>query len=317
DHLTPSPSQYARVVQSYVAAIHRIDPVAPVLGLPGIGTGSFQETAWINATVALNGPNISGIAIHAYPAGAGPATPPTVEQFLQNASEPRALGSRLAVDRAAIAAALPSRPQLPIYVTELGTGLAAGTFAPFLYTFPSVPFVASEVVAALLYGAESIELAQVQTPHGGSWMDGNGTAHPLLALYTQLLPQLGTIAVPVDLTPSVPGVSALVTTAGPTGSVELLVVNTNSSVAAQLDLSASGLNLSAPTARWTWDGSTGSPVSIDLAASPASWTLAPTSVLLLKVSAPLVPPPTVAPSATHVLPPSVAVPGAVLSRRFR
>ncbi|MCI4360101.1 MAG: hypothetical protein L3J91_00195, partial [Thermoplasmata archaeon] len=74
--VTPTPSQYAQVVRAYVAAIRAVDATAPILGLPGVGTGEYQETAWINATVALNGPNLSGVAIHAYPAGAGPGTTP-------------------------------------------------------------------------------------------------------------------------------------------------------------------------------------------------------------------------------------------------
>ncbi len=286
--LTPSPSQYARVVRDYVAAIHRVDPTAAVLGLPGVGTGAFQETAWINATLALNGPNVSGVGIHSYPAGPGPGTSATLSQFLANASGPRSLFARLAADRAAVAAALPEHPDLPIYVTELGSASSTGSFASYLYAFPVVPFIASEIVAALTGGAASIELGQVQTPHGGSWMDGDGTVHPLLALYTQLLPILGSSVLPVDLVPSVPGLSAVVTTSGGSGPVELFVVNANATQAMRLDLTSSGLPLGSPSTRWTWNSSTSTPIAADLTNVPTTWTMPPASILLLRLSGGLV-----------------------------
>ncbi|MCI4340554.1 MAG: hypothetical protein L3J73_04740, partial [Thermoplasmata archaeon] len=287
--LTPSPSQYARVVHDYIAAIHRVDPAAPILGLPGVGTGAFGETTWINATVALNGPNLTGVGIHCYPAGPGPGSSGNISQFLVNASGPRSIGARLGADRAAVAAALPSRPGLPLYVTELGTGLAAGSFSPFLYSFPSVPFIASELIAALSYDVTSVELTQVQTPHGGAWMDGNGTVHPLLSLYTQLLPELGPSVIPVNISPGLAGLSAIVTTSGGSGPVELFAVNANASLSARIDLSASGLGLNGTAMRWTWNSSTDSPVAVDLTQAPPTWTIPPDSVLLLRLSGGLVP----------------------------
>jgi hypothetical protein len=304
--LTPSASQYARVVQAYVSAIHKVDPTAPILGLPGVGTGSYDETTWINSTVALNGPNISGVAIHVYPAGAGPPTGANLSEFLANASGPHSLAVRLASDQAAIAAI---RPGVPLYVTELGTGLAAGTYAPFLYTFPDVPFVASEIVATILSGVASVELAQVQTPHGGTWMDGNGTVHSLLALYTQLFPELGPLAVPVQLLPPVPGLAAVATSSGPGGTTELFVVNTNAFLAAQLSLAGSGLNLSSPTTRWSWNSSTGAPVSVDLPGAPATWTVPPVSVLLLKLDGGYLSPASVSEERTPALRTTSSAPG--------
>jgi hypothetical protein len=288
-NLTPSPSQYARVVQAYVAAIHAVDPEAPVLGLPGVGTGAFEETNWINATVALNGPNISGVGIHVYPAGPGSASSATLGAFLANASGPRSLAARVAVDRAAIAANLPQRPDLPIFVTEFGTGLANGAFSPFLYSFPSVPYVASELVASLATGVTSAELTQVETPHGGSWVDANGTVFPLYALYSELLPELGPAAVPVALEPGIPGLSAVVTTAGDAGPAEIFVVNANATLAARLNLTGSGLDLGATATQWSWNASTSTPVAVNLARPPSAWTVPPVSVLLLRIDSGLGP----------------------------
>jgi hypothetical protein len=279
--LTPTPLQYARVVQAYVVAIHAVDPTAPILGLPGVGTGAFQETSWLNATIAVNGPNISGVAIHVYPAGAGPGSSATLSEYLENASGPSSLGPRIAADEAAISE---GRPGLPLYITELGTSLASGSFAPFLYSFPSVPFLASELVTAALSGVASADLSQVQTPHGGTWADGNGNVHPLLTLYTELLPQLGSSAFPVSLTPAVPGLFAMATSSSPGGPVELFVVNANSTTDVVLDLAGAGLNASAGATRWSWNSSTSTPIVVTLPSAPATWNVPDVSVLLVKTN---------------------------------
>lgn len=288
-HVAPTPVQYAQEVRAYIVAIHRVDPTAPILGLPGVGTGAFQETAWVNATVALNGPNVSGIGIHVYPAGPGPGSSPTVSQFLQNASGSRSLGARVLADQQAIAAADPARPDLPVYVTELGTGSVSGSFAPYLYSFPTVPFIASEIVAAIASGVASVELTQVATPHGGSWMDGNDSTHPLLALYAELLPLLGNYSWPLALTPSMGGLYALVTTAGPSGRATLLVVNANATTTALVDLASSGLDLASSGQRWLWAPTSPGPLVAPLSNVPDHWTVAPTSLLLIQFTAGLLP----------------------------
>jgi alpha-L-arabinofuranosidase len=68
---TPTPAQFAAVVNGYVQAIRTIDPTTGIIGLGGLGRASSGQSAWISSVVGENGPNLSAIAIHVYPAGSG------------------------------------------------------------------------------------------------------------------------------------------------------------------------------------------------------------------------------------------------------
>ena len=285
--VTPTPGQYALLVHEYIAAIHRVDPAAPVLGLPGVGTGAYLETNWINATVAINGLNLSGVAIHAYPAGSGTGPSVDAAAFFENVSGPRSLGARVLADRAAIAANLPAGASLPLIVSEMGTGIVGGGFTPWIYGYAAAPFVASEIIDALTLNVSRTYLAQVQTPHGGYWLDGNATYHPLYDLYSTLVPQLGPWVQPVSITPSLPGLSAVLTVSRPGGSPSLLVDNANVSYPVALDLSGSGLPVGSAAVAWTWDPTTPTPVAHSEPSASASWTIPTTGLLLLNFSGPI------------------------------
>ncbi|MCI4361404.1 MAG: hypothetical protein L3J91_06830, partial [Thermoplasmata archaeon] len=129
----------------------------------------------------------------------------------------------------------------------------------------------------------SVELTQIQTPHGGSWMDGNDTTHPLLPLYTQLLPELGASVWPVAIEPAVPGVYAMAASSGGPGPAELFVANANASIDVHLDVAGSGLDLVGAGTRWSWNSSTAAPLELNLTSVPSLWDVAPDSVLLIKL----------------------------------
>src|SRR5690348_17189686 len=159
-----------------------VDPAVRVLGLPGVGTGAFGETTWIAATVAVNGPNLSGVGIHVYPAGSPPAGPATVAQFYADFASVRAVAARVPADRATVDVTCP-RCSVPILITEFGTGIQGGSFDPFTVGFEEVPYVATELVQAMTLNVSQADLFQFQSPRGGAWEDENGSIHPLYALY--------------------------------------------------------------------------------------------------------------------------------------
>jgi cytochrome c553 len=68
---TPTPAQFADVVSRYVQAIRALDPTTGIIGLGGLGKGSAGQSEWISSVVGENGPNLSAVAIHVYPAGPG------------------------------------------------------------------------------------------------------------------------------------------------------------------------------------------------------------------------------------------------------
>jgi hypothetical protein len=290
---TVNATGYAHLVQSYLTAIRTVDPGAPVLGLPGVGTGAYLETQWINATVQVNGANLAGIGIHVYPAGPGDPASGSLSDFFTNVTGTRSLSARVATDRAAIAALAPPGISLPLVVDELGSASSGGSFVGYLSTFANVPFVASEIVQAMALNVSEVDVTQVQTPHLGAWLDGNGTLHPLFLLYSQLLPHLGTTIVPSELTPNATGVSVLTTLVGPEGPTVALVVNANPSTPATVRFNGSGLPMAGPVSAWSWNGSSPGPIGLDLLNVPAFAVLPPMSVLMLQVpGVPTTPPAT-------------------------
>jgi hypothetical protein len=223
-----TPASYSQVVRLYDIAILAVDPSARLVGLGGVGTGASQETAWIQATVAVNGPNLSAVSIHVYPAGTPPSGTATLSEFYANLTGPRSLSVRVPQDRAAILAACPTCTELQLLVTEFGSASSPGSFSPFQSGFPQVPFVAHEIVEGLDLDLAGMYLRQVDTPHGGSWLDTEtGVTHPLFELYSQVLPFLGDYVVPTNVTPFDPWVAAVVTELGPAGNLAILLVNGN------------------------------------------------------------------------------------------
>jgi hypothetical protein len=284
-NLNATPVPYAQEVRAYVAAIHRVDPTASVLGLPGIGTGKFGETTWIAATLRENGANVSGVGIHVYPAGSPPNGTASLAQFYQNLTGSRSLSTRVVQARAAISAALPSDPKMPLYITEYGSGVQPGSYGVYLYDFPDVPFVAGEVISGLALNLTQMDIAQVQTPHAGTWLDGDGTFHPLYQFFRVLCPQLGPTVIPTHAEPAVDGLFQVLTESSPTGPSTLLVDNANLSLTITIDATPLGFGGVGPVEVWTWNASTPGPVEVALeSAGNAQWTLPPLSLLMVRIS---------------------------------
>jgi len=278
-----TPESYAQLVGAYITAIHAVDPAAPILGLPGLGTGMYGEPSWITATVRANGANLSGVGIHVYPAGTPPNGTATLAQFYLNLTGSRSLGTRIALDRAAIAAALPSNPTLPLYVTEYNAGGTPGSWNPYLYDFPNVPFIAGLVITGLNLNLTQMDVSQVQTPHAGAWLDGNGTFHPLYQFFRVFCPQLGPIVVPTQSDPVVDGVFQLLTESSPSGPTTLLVDNAN--LTASITVNAGPLGFAGvPADLWSWNGTTAGPVVEALESTgDARWTVPPLGLLMVRI----------------------------------
>ncbi len=286
-HLNATPASYAGVVHSYGEAIHRVDPSAPVLGLAGVGTGGFGETTWIAASLAANGANVSGVGIHVYPAGETTLGSPTPAAYFANASGPHSFAARVTADRAAVAAADPSRAALPLDVTELGSGNSPGGYDPILQGYDNAVFVASELVSALDLNVSQVDLTQVQTPQAGMWFDANGTVFPLFTLYHEWLGELGTTVVPVSASPYTSSLRYALTTNGSAGPTTLLVVNLNLSVTATVDASGLGFSSLAPVEVWSWNATSGAPSdAVRPAGGGTTWTVPPLGLLMLRVAGP-------------------------------
>lgn len=295
-----TPVEFAQLVRGYDIAIHQVDPAAPIIGLGGVGTGAYEEATWIKAVVAVNGPNLTAVAIHVYPAGTPPNGTATLTQFYSNLTGARSLTTRVIEDRAAILAACFTCTGLKLLVTEFGSASSPGSFSTFESGFPQVPFVAHEIAEGLDLGVTGMYLRQLATPHSGSWIDtADGATHPLFELYNLILPVLGNYVLPTIVAPSFPSVAVAVTEPELNASRSILLVNANASEQVTVHLPAPIVN-PGPGTVFAWNGSSAMPIdnSVTLNASSV-WHLPPMSVLLVLCG----PPATGAPPAVHGVPP--------------
>ena len=285
--LNATPGAYAETVQSYAAAMKAVDPGVRIIGLAGVGTGAHGETTWIRATVERNGPNLSGVAIHVYPAGTGPVNgSASLVGFFQSLSGPASLSARVPSDRAAVLAACPGCARVALFVTELGSGATAGAYLGYMSGFAQVTYLAAEITQAIALNLSSVDLFSFEGAYEGSLLSPQGSPQPTQALYHDYLSRLGPRAMAITADPTPSGLYLAETCVRPGVSVSLLVANTNTTQTLALRLAGLGLPSSGTAEAWTWNGSTAQPVLLAVGASaiPASWYLPPLSVSLLTVS---------------------------------
>lgn len=277
-----TPGTYAALVHAYAAAIHRVDAKAALIGLPGVGTGGYNEVSWITATVQRNGPNLSAVAIHVYPAGFVPTTPVTNGSFVASLSGHGSLTYRIPLDRAAVTAACPTCGPIPVLVDELGSGTAGGPYAGWMGGYLDVPYLAAEVVQALQIGVANVDLYSYQGTYNGSLLTPAGSPTMEYPLYAQLLSKLGPGIRSVTLSSPIGPVYAVATVTAAGGSPSLLLVNLNLTTPLRLSLLGSGLPLLGPGSAWSWTRGSGLPRPTPWSlAAPLLWNVPPASILLL------------------------------------
>ncbi len=234
---TPGPLAYAEEVQNFTQVVRSVVPGAPVLaaeisGRPGVGD------AYISEVVHLNGANLSGIGIQVYPQA---SAAPSLYEFMQAVHSDVSVAADVSYVRGEIAAACPSC-QLPIYLDEFNGGTAP-PYAPFRGGEPDAPFFAASIVQALDGGVARFlpwTLASVDEYKcdygivvlGGGCFSGELT--PTYYLYADLLNEFGSGQLVNVTVTGDSSVSALA--ADSQGTLRLLLINTNVTVAAHLAL---------------------------------------------------------------------------------
>jgi hypothetical protein len=291
------PQTYAKVVQRYIAAVRAVDPKAQFLGLPGTGIGATDETGWLGATVALNGPDLSAVAIHVYPAGSGSGSA-SLSGFFGSLTGKGSLPARVPQDIAAIRAACPKCAPIPIFVTESNAANQGGIWDGYMSSYPEVPYMAAQLVQAIDTDVANLDLFSFEGAYPGSLFSGSGNAQPIFTFYSQVLSHFGSEALPTSLATREGGAYGQVALSSDRSTATLLLVNANASTPLSVALAGSGFPTSGPVHLYAWNDSN---------SEPATWTqpgglgstlsLSPASILL--VSAPN--------SGSHVPPPSYPV----------
>jgi hypothetical protein len=285
-NLNATPGTYAQTVQSYAIAIRAVDPAAHLIGLPGVGTGGYNEPTWIQATVRLNGPNLSAVAIHVYPAGgATTGSNVSLSSFYSTLTGSGSLPYRVPRDRAAILAGCASCTNVLLLVTELGSGTSGGPYQSYMGGFGAVTYIAAEVAQAVQWHVPNVDLFALQANYSGSLLNASGIPSGVETLFRVLLSQLQPEVLNYTLSRTLPGVYLVPTRNSLGTTYSLLAVNANASVAVRVGFAGSGFPSSNVGSAWTWDGTSRSPLLTTWIAGggPSSFLLSPRSVLLIEV----------------------------------
>jgi hypothetical protein len=289
-----TPTIYAGLVQRYVAAIHAVDPKAHILGLPGVGMGAYRENAWIAASVALNGPNISGVGIHVYPAGRAPVTNGNLTEFYHGLGGAGGIYRRVTLDELAIQQACPTCKNLKIYATEVGSETQGSTgYTPTAVAamegFPEVPYAAAEIAQGMQVKVAGLDFYSLTSGYPGSlFTSPTGTGRPITDLFETILPNMDRYVIPTLLHTHPQGVYAVLARDRGSSSYTVFVANTNATSDVNLSLLGLGLPLLGYDALWRWTNSSTDPRLVNFSGvTPLSLWVPAESVALLKVASSL------------------------------
>jgi hypothetical protein len=279
---------YAQLVHRYIAAMFTVDPNLNIIGLPGVGDGASQESDWISATVATNGPNLAAISIHVYPAGSGNSgTDFSVHKFFDSLESPGSFLTRVPAARQEIQAACPSCSGIKILVDEAGSGSGGGgNWQTYMQGYPQIPYVAAELIQAMSVNVSNFDLFALQSSYVGSLFDGNGIPHPLDSLYTGILSQFDSVPLTTSISGPVDGIYSMASQSGDGSSLTTFAVNTNVSSSVTLRISDSLVPSTSTYSAWWSNLSTGSTNQIVQSTAGTGdntqWSIPPEGVLLVK-----------------------------------
>ena len=260
-----TPMVYADLVQEYISKVKAVDPAAKFLGLPGVGTGAYNEQTWITATVKVNGPNLAGVAIHVYPAGGYGVTHGTNAGFFGSLTSKGALPERVPLDEAAIKAAC-SSCHIGIFATELNSGNQGAGYNDQIDGFPEVTFLTAEMIQGMKLDLANIDMYAFEASYGGSLFTAPSTPAPADTLYSSILSRLGQTIIPV--TGPLPSLFYAIATENNSSHTEAILVANAGSASADVSLANTGLCATCNSTLYAWSNSSSNPTSTGYPGAP-------------------------------------------------
>jgi len=316
-NVSPSPQQFALEVQHYVSAIRSVDPGASILGLGGEGAGSVAEAAWISAVVAVNGPNLSGLAIHVYPDHSAPITQNLTAWFETLQTAYNSLPTRVPADVGAIRSACPAC-NLSLIADEYGT--APPPTQPTLSGGFRETYTAAELIQGFGQPIGGMYYWGLQNAAYDAWVGTNGSEHPPLYLYQALYSYFGPFAGPSPVASTAGNLYAAVGGPNATAVTSLLFANANTTYGVRVNISETFPTTAGLTV-WVYNGTANVPSTASVGGKAVvDWIIPPASVAIFRttglgVSVAIQPTkgitPQSGPSLLHWTPPGHASSGAV------
>ena len=282
DESTPTPQEYAVTVQKDIAAMSLVDPGIRVIGIQS-EVGGAAGAAWLTALAKLDGPNLSAIAYHSYPASLAPATG-SVGEFL-SVGFSHGFPTDYAATEAAVAAGCPTC-HLPVFVDEYN-GATDGEYSPLVQSYPDVPLVAAAVARGLQENVSQFSFFDLQSTAGllpFGLIGQNGSVRPTFDLYAYFFRNLSVGA--IDNTTILGNSSYMAAVVGTNATTtSLLVANANAAENLDLSLNGSGFPLGSSATAWSWNPSEPLPIVAEYAAGqmPSGWSIPAEGILLVNV----------------------------------
>jgi hypothetical protein len=283
DASTPTPEEYALLVQRYIVAMKSVDAGVRVIGIQS-ASGGLVGAQWMQPLVALNGPFLAAVAYHSYPGGVAPPGG-TVADFFASAQK-YGFPADYRTTEAVVAAACPAC-HIPVFIDEFN-GAVAGYYSQFVTSYPDVPLVAAAVATGLQLNTSQFSFYDLQATQGldsFGLVDEAGHPRPSYYLYSVFFENLSIGA--IDATNILGGPGGAVAVVGTNATTtSLLVANENATDSLRLSLNGSGFPSTGSGEVWWWDPSSSLPGEASIAAGtfPSSWLLPPEGILLVNVT---------------------------------
>ncbi len=232
-NVSVTPAEFALVVQSYTAAILAVDPTAQIIGLGGIGTG--QTPGWVQSDVAVNGPNLSGVAIHIYPMGGVNASLPLSSWYdsLDNGS---VVPNHVNQTIQEINETCPTC-NLSVLIDELGSGTQVPA-ADGLSGGALGAYIGTEMISSLPLNIRSMDYYNLQSGTQGAWFAMNGTPSAAYTFFLDWAQLVGHYAGELRVAATTPGLLAAVGGSGPHLMKNLILVNISPTAEFTVNLSS-------------------------------------------------------------------------------
>jgi hypothetical protein len=280
DLSTCSATCFAQEVHRMVPAIRSVDPSAQIIGLQLAGCGS---SPYLSDVVRVNGPNLSAVACHEYPAS-GIANP-TLAQFLGSLQGPNSLPLKIPRARSTIHSACRTC-SLPLFVDEYNAENERWS-SVYQSSYPDVPFLAASLIQAVDLNLSQFALFDLEDPTpglAGSDMVGtNDSPRWTYWLYADFFENLPMSSVyRLSLNTTVNGTYGELFNGG--NRSRALFVNTNTTTALNLTLNQSGVPCVPIGNATAWGQNESEPVTLNSTNLTGSVTIPPEGLLLLRCS---------------------------------
>ena len=290
-----TPTEYADLVANYTRAMRSVSsafgtPIR-IIGIPSTGRQDakpYPVSAWVNATVSVNGPNLSAIAYHSYPVSSKSEWP-SLENFYaaingsagfasKNSSTPGQIDTFRSEVSSACDSAWGSNPsayancsRIQVFVTEVGSGLSGVWWQNYTKSFAGGLDLAAQVTEAMDLNVTNLDVFSAVAGTDNSWFNNTGSSRPDYTMFSEILSHLGSVAYPVDLTTVSPQYDGNNTTLGSdlygVGTIDpadhnrtdLMLVNLNATTGVEFDTVPTGFAGGSPTEVWRWSGNVSDP----------------------------------------------------------